>query len=88
MSKESLQVENGLKYLVERQTETGAWKRFPFYHTFHAISRADQASARKQFEKAESSVVRRQNRDGSWGRNARETKTYLVLDAFQNAGKI
>ena len=86
LSTESKQVEDGVKYLVKRQTKTGAWKGFPFYHTFHALSRAHHASAKKQFKKAFSSVVRRQNKDGSWGRKEQETKTFLVLDALKNAG--
>jgi hypothetical protein len=86
LSTESKQVKTGLKYLAKRQTETGVWKGFPFYHTFHALSRAHHASARKQFEKAFSSVVKRQNKDGSWGKKAQETVTFLVLDALKNAG--
>jgi squalene cyclase len=85
LSRESEQVENGLKYLAKRQTKTGAWKGFPFYHTFHALSRARYALAEKQFEKAFPSVVKRQNRDGSWGRKEKETETFLVLDALKNA---
>jgi hypothetical protein len=88
LSKESKQVESGLEYLAERQTKTGAWKRFPFYHTFHALSKADQSLAKRQFGKALSSAAKRQNKDGSWGRKAQETKTFLVLDALKNAGKI
>ncbi len=85
LSTESKQVESGLKYLAKRQTKTGAWKGFPFYHTFHALSRARQALAKKQFKKAFPSVVKRQNRDGSWGRKEQETETFLVLDALKNA---
>jgi len=64
----------------------GAWKGFPFYHTFHALSRARHVLARKQLDKAFPLVVRRQNKDGSWGRKSRETETFLVLDALKNAG--
>ncbi|MFQ6065628.1 MAG: prenyltransferase/squalene oxidase repeat-containing protein [Candidatus Bathyarchaeia archaeon] len=84
LSRESKQVESGLKYLAERQTRTGAWKGFPFYHTFHALSRTQHTSAKKQLEKAGPSVVKRQNRDGSWGRREPETETFLVLDALKN----
>lgn len=86
LSKESKQVESGLKYLTKRQTERGAWKGFPFYHTFHALSRAYYALAKRQFEKAFPLVVGRQNKDGSWGRKGRETGTFLVLDALKNSG--
>lgn len=81
----SKQVESGLKYLDKRQTKTGAWKGFPFYHTFHALSRANHLLAKKQFKKAFPSVVKRQNKDGSWGRKEQETGTFLVLDALKNA---
>ena len=86
LSRESKQVESGLKYLARRQTKTGAWKGFPFYHTFHALSRAHHALAKNQFTKAFPSVVKRQNKDGSWGRKEQETETFLVLDALNNAG--
>ncbi len=88
LSAESKQVESGLKYLTKRQTITGAWKGFPFYHTFHALSRAHHAAAKKQFKKALPSVVRRQNKDGSWGRKERETETFLILDALKNVGAL
>ena len=88
LSKESKKVESGVKYLAKRQTKKGAWKGFPFYHTFHALSRAHHALAKKQLEKALPLVVRRQNRDGSWGRKKRETETFLVLDALKNSGCI
>jgi hypothetical protein len=84
LSRESEQVENGVKYLADRQTKTGAWKGFPFYHTFHALSRNRHALAKKQFQKAFPSVVKRQNKDGSWGRKEKETETFLVLDALKN----
>ena len=85
LSTESKQVQSGLKYLAKRQTKRGAWKGFPFYHTFHALSRAHHALAKKQFKKALPSVAKRQNKDGSWGRKEQETETFLVLDALKNA---
>ncbi len=88
LSTESKQVKSGLKYLAKRQTKTGAWKGFPFYHTFHALSRARHALAKKQLKKALPSVVKRQNKDGSWGRKEQETETFLVLDALKNAGAL
>ncbi len=88
LSIDSQQVESGVKYLVKRQTKMGAWKGFPFYHTFHALSRTRYALAKKQLKKAFPLVVRRQNQDGSWGRKERETETFLVLDALRNSGFI
>jgi hypothetical protein len=88
LSKESKQVEDGLKNLARRQTKTGAWKGFPFYHTLHALSRAPHDLANKQFKRAFPSVAKRQNKDGSWGRKEQETETFLVLDALKNAGAI
>lgn len=88
LSSESGQVENGLKHLAKRQTKRGTWKSFPFYHTFHALSRARHVLAKRQLQKALPLVVKRQNRDGSWDRKERETETFLVLDALKNAGAI
>jgi hypothetical protein len=88
LSRESKQVERGLEFLAKRQTKTGAWKGFPFYHTFHALSRSHYALAKEQSEKAFPSVVKRQNKDGSWGRKERETETFLVLDALKNASAV
>lgn len=88
LSKDSTQVESGLEHLAVRQTKKGTWKNFPFYHTFHALSRTDQASGKRQFERAIPSVVTRQNRNGSWGRKKYEMNTFLVLDALKNAGKV
>jgi len=86
LSRESKQVEDGLKNLAWRQSKTGAWRGLPFYHTFHALSRAPHALAGKQLKRAFPSVVKRQNKDGSWGRREQETETFLVLDALKNAG--
>jgi len=86
LSTESKKVEHGLKYLAKRQTKTGAWRGLPFYHTFNTLSRARHVLAKKQFKKAFPSVVKRQNKDGSWGRKEQETETFLVLDALKNAG--
>jgi hypothetical protein len=88
LSKESAPVENGLKHLAKLQTKTGAWKGLPFYHTLHALSRADAPLAKEQLREALPSVVRRQNEDGSWGREERETTTFLVLDALRNTGDL
>jgi hypothetical protein len=85
VSMKSKQVQAGLQHLAELQTSTGAWKRFPFYHTFHALSRARNATAEEQLKKAIPSVARRQNGDGSWGGKTRETDTFLILDALKNA---
>jgi hypothetical protein len=84
LSCESQQVKDALDYFAKRQTKTGAWKCYSFYHMFHALSRAKHASAKQQLEKALPLVIRRQNRDGSWGKKEPETTTFLVLDALQN----
>ena len=86
LSKESKQSEDGVKYLARRQTKTGAWKGFPFYHTLHALSRSSNELAKKQVKKALPSALKRQNKDGSWGRQQPETETFLVLDALRNTG--
>jgi hypothetical protein len=88
LSAESKQVNNGLEHFAKLQTKTGAWKGFPFYHTFHALSRSKHTVAKKQLERAFPSVIKRQNKDGSWGRKEHETETFLVLDALKNAGNI
>ena len=86
LSKESMQVESGLKHFAKKQTKTGTWRGLPFYHTFHALSRSNHVLAKKQFGKAFQSVVKRQNKNGSWGKKEQETETFLVLDALKNAG--
>lgn len=83
LSRESTQVEDGLRYFGRRQSRAGAWKGYAFYHAFHALSRAKQDSAVKQVKKAMPTIIRRQNPDGSWGRQNQETNTYLVLDALK-----
>lgn len=85
LSKESTPVENGIKHLAKLQTKTGTWKKFPFYHTFHALSRAYAPLAKEQMKKAFPLVIRRQNKDSSWGGKEEETATFLVLDALRNA---
>ena len=85
LSRESKLVKDGLAYFGKNQTKTGAWKKYSFYHTFHALSRSDDALAKKQLKKAFPSVIKRQNKDGSWGVKDRETATFLVLDALNNA---
>jgi hypothetical protein len=77
---------NGIKSLADIQTKTGAWKGFPFYHTFHALSRSKKPAAKKQIENVLPSIIRRQNKDGSWGRSHQENTTFLVLDGLKNAG--
>ncbi len=84
LSAQSKQVESGLRYLARRQSKKGAWKGFPFYHTFHALSRASHDMAMAQIERAFFLIVDRQNGDGSWGRKGWETGTFLVLDALKN----
>lgn len=86
LSASSAPTEKGVRALARTQTKRGAWKGYPFYHTFHAMSRAEQPLAKKQVQKALQSVVKRQNADGSWGSKAKETESFLVLDALRNAG--
>lgn len=77
---------NGIKHFAEIQTKTGAWKGSPFYHTFHALSRSKKTAAKKQIENALPSLIRRQNKDGSWGKRHQENTTFLALDGLKNAG--
>ncbi len=88
LSKESTQAEGGVKYLARRQTKTGAWKAFPFYHTLHALSRSSNELARKQVKKALPTALKRQNKNGSWGKKETETETFLTLDAMKNTGAL
>jgi hypothetical protein len=88
LSRESKQVKDGLEYFAKKQTKTGAWKAYPFYHTFHALSRVKHVMAKEQLEKAFPLIIKRQNKDGSWGRKEHETITFLVLDALKNAAII
>lgn len=88
LSAKSRRVQAGVKYLAGKQTRTGAWKSHPFYHTFHALSRSDGRMAERQLDNALPSVIRRQNRDGSWGKKDQETTTFLILDALNNAGAL
>ena len=88
LSKQSKQVETALNHFAHLQSKTGTWKGLPFYHTLHALSRANNALAKKQLDKALPSVIRRQNSDGSWGRKERQTETFLVLDALKNISTV
>jgi hypothetical protein len=88
LSKGSEQTERGIKHLARRQTKTGAWKAFPFYHTFHALSRSNNELALKQVKKALPTVLKRQNKNGSWGKKEPESETFLVLDAMKNTGAL
>jgi hypothetical protein len=84
LSAKSKRVKNGVRHLANIQTKTGAWKGFPFYHTFHGLSRSNDSLAKKQLENSLPSVIRRQNKDGSWGKRRQETNTFLILDALKN----
>jgi hypothetical protein len=88
LSKESKQAEDGVKYLARRQTKTGAWKGFPFYHALHALSRSSNELAKKQVKKALPTALKRQNKNGSWGKKETESETFLVLDAAKNFGAL
>jgi hypothetical protein len=77
-----------LNHFAGLQSKAGIWKGLPFYHTFHALSRANNTLAEKQLAKALPLVIRRQNNDGSWGRKERQTETFLVLDALKNIGMV
>ncbi|MCK4443363.1 MAG: hypothetical protein KAW09_02390 [Thermoplasmata archaeon] len=87
-SKNTKRVRDGIKYLADIQTNTGAWKGFPYYHTFHALTRANQVVAKKQIENSLPSIIRRQNTDGSWGKKHKELDTFLALDGLKNAGLV
>ena len=86
LSAESKQVNSGLEHLAGLQTKTGTWRGVPFYNTLHALSRARHTMAKKQLERAFPTVIKRQNKDGSWGRKEHATETFLVLDSLKNAG--
>jgi hypothetical protein len=90
LSRDSPQVENGLKFLALQQNKNGSWKfrnqTMPFYHTFHALSRSKHIIARQQIEHALPIILRAQNKDGSWGKSMqkKEMLTFLALDALKN----
>jgi hypothetical protein len=88
LSARSRRVQAGLKHLAGRQTKTGSWKSYPFYHTFHALTRSDFRTAKNQIENALPSVIRRQNKNGSWGKRKEEQNTFLILDGLKNLGAI
>jgi hypothetical protein len=88
MSASSEPTEKGVWALARTQTKRGSWKGYPFYHTLHAMSRAEQPLAKKQVKRALQSVVKRQNADGSWGSKAKELESFLTLDALRNAGHL
>ncbi len=85
-SANSKRVSDGIKHMADVQTKTGSWKGFPYYHTFHALSRAKQTAAKKQIKNTLPSIMRRQNADGSWGKKHKEMDTFLVVDGLKNAG--
>jgi hypothetical protein len=84
----STPTEKGIRTLARLQTKRGSWKGFPFFHTFHALSRAEHPVAKKQVKRALASVVKRQKTDGGWGEKERETESFLVLDALKNIGSM
>jgi len=76
LGSESKQVVSGLEYLAMRQTTAGAWRGFPFYHTFHALSRAHHALAKEQLEKAFLLVAERQNEEEVGAEKSRRLKLF------------
>lgn len=84
LSSNSKIVEEAVRYLRTKQVERGSWKGYPFYHTFHALSRANMNGARKQIQKALRLICKRQRKDGGWGKKERGVDTFLVLDGLRN----
>jgi hypothetical protein len=66
--------------------ETGKPELKPFLTIFGTHMRA--TLAKEQLKKALPSVVRIQNKDGSWGTKEKETATFLILDALRNTGDL
>jgi hypothetical protein len=50
------------------------------------IEKAQQELAKKQVKKALPAALKRQNKNGSWGKKETETETFLVLDTIKNTG--
>jgi len=70
-------------YLAWRQLASGRWKgRIPFYLTLNALAHLDSDNARHQCSKAIDSVLKAQNRDGTWGKLQKEWNTFLVVHAL------
>jgi hypothetical protein len=70
-------------YLGCRQLASGRWKgKTPLYMTFNALAHLDSANARHQCITAAESIVKIQNKDGSWGRMQKEWNTFLVVHAL------
>lgn len=70
-------------YLGRRQLASGRWVgKTPMYMTFNALAHLDSLNARRQCITAVESIVKAQNKDGSWGRTQKEWNTFLVVHAL------
>jgi hypothetical protein len=68
------------------QTRTGAFERVPFLPSLLAMSRVDLPSAGRLTRRAIPALLRRQGRDGAWGRVDREWQTLMAVEILRNAG--
>ena len=76
-------------WYAQRQTDRGDWGLdIPFYQALNAMAHLHSAAASQQCAAAVAALTRRQNPDGSWGRQQREWQTFLTLHALFNMGKL
>jgi hypothetical protein len=76
-------------FMAGRQTGGAHWgSRLPFYQTLNALAHLNQnqRQVKEQLGKAFQRLPEMQNRDGSWGAEAQEWNTFLVVHALRNSG--
>lgn len=70
-------------YLSRRQLPSGIWKgRTPLYMTFNALAHLESEKAKHQCLTAVKSILKAQNKDGTWGRLQKEWNTFLIVHAL------
>jgi hypothetical protein len=76
-----------VKYLADRQTESGDWgDGLPFYQILNALAHLNIPLADTQTEKAFERLYETQNADGTWDETEPEWNTFLAVHALKNNG--